>query len=319
MIYSCFAGAFGLVLSLEETFDTQIACGRCLPLEKSYETAWIPGHHRFPENHYAMNYWCSYFSAVSLIAVAASKTCAFLWTVSCSDFNNAMTRCQRMHSSMCTLTWLLWSYKSVSSDGNIVMQSWSHQFVCPLCCTWTFQVSDLETQVLAMRYPGTNWVFNAEGINKRKLDRNALGNLWILFSLLPHEPLLLFRIGILTAWFLMSQWNCLAMQHLILCSIVRDPRPFLPIPILSQRHQHPMTSPTTAKIFKLVKYRWVVCTQPLLEYILYTRTFFTISCAVKCTSYVRPAISTRQNLAEISSKQPQVTWGGGVALLCFDL
>lgn len=133
VIYSCFAGAFGLVLSLEETFDTQIACGRCLPLEKSYETAWIPGHHRFPENHYAMNYWCSYFSAVSLIAVAASKTCAFLWTVSCSDFNNAMTRCQRMHSSMCTLTWLLWSYKSVSSDGNIVMQSciifgsWDHK------------------------------------------------------------------------------------------------------------------------------------------------------------------------------------------------
>ena len=91
VIYSCFAGAFGLVLSLEETFDTQIACGRCLPLEKSHETAWIPGHHRFPENHYAMNYWCSYFSAVSLIAVAASKTRAFLWTVSCSDFNNAMT------------------------------------------------------------------------------------------------------------------------------------------------------------------------------------------------------------------------------------
>ena len=162
---------------------------------------------------------------------------------------------------MCTLTWLLWSYNSVSSDGNIVMQSciiifgsWDRSGIgrlvdratnlCALCRTWTFQVSDLETQVLAMRYRGTKWVL----MLKAKTEGNSTEMhwetyIWILLSLLPHESLLLFRIGILIAWFLMSQWNFLAMQHLVLCSIVWDQRPFLPIPIPSRR-QRPMTSPT---------------------------------------------------------------------------
>ncbi len=47
-------------------------------------------------------------------------------------------------------------------------------------------------------------------------------NVVYVVSLLQDESLVLFRIGIVIAWFLMSQWNFLAMQHLILCSIVRD-------------------------------------------------------------------------------------------------